>query len=196
MKRIITFLILTLVNACASIPPQVDKCFSDDHDCMLVEDLIYSIGKSNLSVTVPEGFVTDFASIPKQLWSFGLSPHGRYSKAAIIHDYLYWSQGCTKEQSDNILLIAMKESGVSLADRIIIYEGVNVGGKSSWQSNTDEKNNNLPRVIPPSYWDFPGDITWMEYRKSLVLKGVKDPIYPKNPEYCKAGNSKSVPSNG
>ena len=36
-----------------------------------------------------------------------------YTRAAVIHDYLYWAQPCTREQSDNLLMIAMKESGVS-----------------------------------------------------------------------------------
>jgi hypothetical protein len=46
-------------------------------------------------------------------WSADLSPNGKYSKAAIVHDYLYWTQGCTREQADNLLDIAMKESNVS-----------------------------------------------------------------------------------
>ena len=40
--------------------------------------------------------MTDYASIPSVLWSFGLSPHGLYSRAAVIHDYLYWTQLCTR----------------------------------------------------------------------------------------------------
>jgi hypothetical protein len=31
---------------------------------------------------------------------FGLSPHEQYSRAAIIHDYLYCSQGCIRAQAD------------------------------------------------------------------------------------------------
>jgi len=185
-----------MLSACQIIPPQVVKSFSDDHDSMLVEDLTYFIGESGLSITVPKGFVTDFASIPQTLWSLGLSPHGRYSKAAIIHDYLYWSQGCTKEQSDNILLIAMKESGVSRAQEIAIYEGVSIGGKPSWESNKDQIKKRLPRVIPSEYWQFPADATWNDYRKYLVLKNIRDPSFPKNPLYCQLGNSTTVPKKG
>jgi hypothetical protein len=187
------FMTSVLLAACQIIPPQVVKSFSDDHDSMLVEDLKYVIGNSGLSITVPKGFVTDFASIPQFLWSLGLSPHGRYSKAAIVHDYLYWSQGCTKKQSDNILLIAMKESGVSQIEEIAIYDGVSAGGGSSWESNRNQKKMKLPRIIPTEYWNFPADATWKDYREYLVAKKVTDPSFPKNPPYCQLGNSTTVP---
>ncbi len=161
---------------------------------MLYRALDYSIGASKIKVTVPAGFVTDFASIPQSLWSFGLSPNGRYSKAAIIHDYLYWSQTCTKEQSDNILFMAMKESDVGLTKATIIYDGVRLGGRPSWMANGDQRKKQLPRVIPIEYRDIPPDATWSAYRKSLVAKNVRDPSFPDNPLYCKLGNSTEVPN--
>jgi hypothetical protein len=106
---------------------------------MLVESVEYSIGHSGVIIIVPKGFVTDFASIPQPLWSFGLSPHGRFSKAAIVHDYLYWKQDCTREQADKLLLIAMKESGVSSSQQTEIYLGVRAGGESAWESNRRDR---------------------------------------------------------
>ncbi len=38
--------------------------------------------------TVPKGYVTDLASVPRLFW-FVLPPFGRYSQAAVIHDYIY-----------------------------------------------------------------------------------------------------------
>src|SRR5580658_5102513 len=81
--------------------------FGDSVDWVTTEDMAYTIGTTTEKIIVPKGFVTDFASIPQPLWSFGLSPHGQYSRAAVIHDYLYWAQGCTRIQSDRLLLIAM-----------------------------------------------------------------------------------------
>ncbi|MCK9363811.1 MAG: DUF1353 domain-containing protein, partial [Syntrophales bacterium] len=86
-----------------------------------IEDMTYVIGNTNERIVVPKGFVTDFASIPEKLWSWGLSPHGRYSRAAIVHDYLYWSQGCARAQADRLLVIAMKESIVDDFDESVIY---------------------------------------------------------------------------
>src|SRR5258708_33483224 len=45
----------------------------------------------SIRITVPVGFVTDLASVPRVFWSL-LPPAARYSYPAIIHDYLYWFQ--------------------------------------------------------------------------------------------------------
>lgn len=42
----------------------------------------------NCLIRIPVGFVTDGASIPRCLWSI-YPPWGRYSRAAVCHDYLY-----------------------------------------------------------------------------------------------------------
>ncbi|EOK4349625.1 DUF1353 domain-containing protein [Escherichia coli] len=36
-------------------------------------------------ISVPVGYVTDLASVPRILWSV-FPPHGRYAKATIIHN--------------------------------------------------------------------------------------------------------------
>lgn len=41
-----------------------------------------------LTVTVPIHFKTDFASTPRFLWAF-FPPYGKYTEAAVLHDYLY-----------------------------------------------------------------------------------------------------------
>lgn len=193
MKRLGIIAIILLVASCARIPAPTMRPFADNHDWVLVEDLTYNVGESGLSITVPKGFVTDFASIPQALWSFGLSPHGRYSKAAIIHDYLYWTGDCTKEQADNLLLIAMKESGVCDSKAKIIYEGVNLGGESAWNSNKAQREMQLPRIIPLEYLSLPDDATWCEYRMFLRSSGVRDPLFPKDSPYCKLGDTNDVP---
>lgn len=43
-------------------------------------------------IIVPAGFVTDLASVPRMVWSF-YPPDGPWAKAAIIHDFLYWTKG-------------------------------------------------------------------------------------------------------
>ena len=194
MGKHVTALMVLLIAGCARIPSPTVKPFADNQAWLLVEKLTYSIGQSGISNTVPQGFVTDFASIPKPLWSY-LSPHGRYSKAAIVHDYLYWVQDCTREEADNILLIAMKESGVSSAQQKEIYLGVRAGGWYAWDANRKERVNGLPRVIPPEFLQIPDDVTWEEYRKVLVARGVKDPVFPNgSTTYCQVGKSTSVPS--
>jgi hypothetical protein len=160
---------------------------------VLFEDLRYRVGDSSIVITVPRGFVTDFASIPQGFWSLGLSPNGTYSKAAIVHDFLYWSQGCTQLQSDNILLIAMKESNVDLPLRNAIYQGVRFGGAAAWARNADEKSQGLPRVVPASAMAFGPTALWRDYRVTLKQNGVIDPPFDVQPAYCAVGDSTEVP---
>ena len=54
------------------------------------------------NISVPKGFVTDLASIPRLFWTI-FPPAAAYSYPAIIHDYLYWFQPCSRETADNIL---------------------------------------------------------------------------------------------
>lgn len=186
--------IFSLLYACAPPPSPLVRPFGDNKSWIVVEDMTYVIGKTSEKIVVPKGFVTDFASIPQALWSLGLSPHGQYSRAAIVHDYLYWTQGCTREQSDRLLLIAMKESNVSGFDELAVYQGVNLGGQGPWNGNTKERESGLPRIVPEEY-QRPADpnMSWADYRMMLVGKQVRDPVFPANPTYCRYGDSTKVP---
>ena len=54
----------------------------------------------NALVRVELGFQTDLASIPRFLWAV-LPPFGRYTNAALVHDWLYTFQPCTRAQADS-----------------------------------------------------------------------------------------------
>lgn len=191
---ILLFFTVSSAYAQLPIPPPVVKPFADSRDWMLAEAVEYSIGNSGVVITVPKGFVTDFASIPQPLWSFGLSPYGRYSKAAIVHDYLYWKQDCTREQADNLLLIAMKESGVSKSQENEIYLGVRTGGAAAWESNRKDRTAGLIKIIPGDRLNFPPEINWPDYRKQLFDLGIREPSSTEiSPPYCLFGNSTDVP---
>ena len=43
---------------------------------------------SGFYIEIPNGFVTNLVSVPRIFRGF-ISPHGRYTKAAVAHDYLY-----------------------------------------------------------------------------------------------------------
>jgi Protein of unknown function (DUF1353) len=175
------------------IPAPTVRFFSDNRDAALVEDLSYSVGQSGISITVPRGYVTDFASIPRPLWPL-LSPHASYSKAAVVHDLLYWAQDCTREEADRLLLTAMVESDVSLVLRWTIYIFVRALGWYAWRANQQERANGVPRVIPSEFLQIPPDLTGIEYRKLLKARGVKDPVFPKDAPYCHLGKTTAVPN--
>ena len=96
----------------------------------LTEDFIQntSIGQ----IKVPKGFKTDLASIPRFLWIL-LPPFGRYSQAAVIHDYLYESKLYTREEADKIFRELMLRYGTYKWKAKIMYHAVRVFGfKYSW----------------------------------------------------------------
>ncbi len=198
MNRVLRLLGLALVVsalvACQAPPSPAIRAFGDNKFWITLEPMEYVIGSTQEKIVVPKGFVTDFASIPKGLWSLGLSPHGQYSRAAVVHDYLYWSQGCTREQADRLMVIEMKDSNVGKFDALVVYQGVNVGGGSSWNGNTEERQADLPRIVPEKY-QRPADpnVDWPTYRAMLVKEGIKDPPFAQNPSYCVYGNSTKVP---
>lgn len=91
-----------------------------------------SVSLKGFSVSVPFGFMTDFASIPRIFWAI-LPPWGRYSLAAIVHDYLYAKQITTRKEADDVLLRIMKASRVSYVARYLIYYAVRIFGSIAWK---------------------------------------------------------------
>ena len=80
--------------------------------------------------TIPKGFITDFASVPKAFWSI-LPPMGKYGLAALLHDYLYRTGLVSRKEADKLFLKMMKKLGVSRWKRIVMYLAVRVfGGKA------------------------------------------------------------------
>lgn len=158
---------------------------------VLIEVMNYEVGSTGISINIPPGFVTDYASIPRPLWGL-YSPHDQYSRAAIVHDYLYWTQNCTRLQADNLFMIAMKESDVPLSTRNAVYGGVRHWGESSWERNAADREKGVPRVVPVGRRDFPPNWTWEMYQARLISQKVKDPVFEMG-DYCKLGNSTDVP---
>lgn len=89
-------------------------------------------------ITVPVGFITDFASIPR--FARWLLPKlGKYNKAAVIHDYLYQcndvigSLAYHRRISDKVFRDGMKETGVAKWQYTVMYWAVRIGGWASWK---------------------------------------------------------------
>jgi Protein of unknown function (DUF1353) len=98
------------------------------------------------AVTVPPGFVTDFASIPRIFWS-ALRPDGDYAYAAVVHDYLYWTQTRSRDEADGILKMAMEDFEVGTVTIETIYSAVRLGGKGAWSGNAKKKAQGEQRIL-------------------------------------------------
>lgn len=108
----------------------------------------YYIGSegSNEFVDIPEGFITDFASVPRPFWGI-LPPDGEYTQAAVVHDFLYRNHvsfvqngqqievvATDKEKSDYVFLEAMTVLEVPEWKRNTMYWAVRTFGEGAWKS--------------------------------------------------------------
>jgi lysozyme len=88
----------------------------------LLEDYPY-VSESDYTIIVPTGFKSDLASVPRILWPI-FPPFGRYTPAAVIHDYLYDTGITTKQEADKMFLEISKKCGVELINRYLMYYAV------------------------------------------------------------------------
>ena len=95
----------------------------------LTKDLLYAMDKGEEHIiTVPKGFVTDFASIPRLLFILA-SPSGRHRRAAVLHDYLFTEKsGISRIVCDAIFYDAMRAEGVAWWRRVAIFSMVRLFG--------------------------------------------------------------------
>jgi hypothetical protein len=112
------------------------------------------------AVRVPDGFVSDLASIPSYLW-WALPPTGRYGHAAILHDWLYWEQSCSRAVADRVFDVAMAELNVDPALRKSMWAAVRVAGGTYWDAAKAEKKLKKNRVLKRKP-ETP--VTWAEWQ--------------------------------
>lgn len=109
---------------------EIDK---DTHQ--LTGNLVYQDEEEG-TITVPVGFVTDFASIRalSNIITFPLyailAGHGNYGST--VHDYLYRNGKLTRKRSDDVFYRALLAEGVAKWRAAIFYSGVRVFGASSY----------------------------------------------------------------
>lgn len=111
----------------------------DDNRWELLSDLVYETDVAMMyflptfKITVPRGFVTDFASVPRVPIIYSLFGD-RAHREAVVHDYLYQTHFVPKALADKVFLEAMKARGKGWFVRFGMYLGVVLGGASSYAS--------------------------------------------------------------
>lgn len=106
----------------------------DNYQWELLTEFDYHVGSlpSESVIRIPAGTVTDLATVPRVLWTI-FPPHGRYAKAAIVHDYLYAQGIGTKAWADRVFLEAMEVLGVPKWRRFLMYWAVCFFGEGNYQ---------------------------------------------------------------
>lgn len=107
--------------------------YEDGRNWVIYEEFIYV--SPRITVHIPKGFETDFASIPASLRWWMSPTDKRIGKPSIIHDWIYRNPNIlfTRQEADNELREAMKCVGANTFDRNVVYWAVRAGGGSAFQ---------------------------------------------------------------
>ena len=95
-----------------------------------------------ITIQVPKGFISDFASIPAPLRLF-IPKLGLYNKAAVLHDWVYQNHvypvaegyvcEYTRADADLLFLDAMTDLKVKKWKRYAMYKFVRLFGWLAWR---------------------------------------------------------------
>ncbi len=118
--------------------------FLDRLDVTEIKDKIWEISdhpfryQSDLAkrtFTVPVGFFTDFASIPRWMPLIYAMLGDTAHEAAAVHDWLYYAAITTRGVADQVLKEAIEVCGISAWRANLFYAGVRMGGWKSWNEH-------------------------------------------------------------
>ena len=88
-------------------------------------------------VTIPEGFLSDGASVPRLFWRLLSPPIDPVTiTPSLVHDYLYVNgarMGMDREEVDRWYANALLDNGYPLWKCLLTFYGVRLGGASHWQ---------------------------------------------------------------
>lgn len=110
--------------------------FIDGRKWVLCSAFTYCVGsleEPHDEITVPAGFETDFASIPRIFWGL-LPPTGKYGKAAVLHDFMYSRQQSPRKYADDVFYEAMGVLNVPDYVRKTMYLAVRLFGWIVWKN--------------------------------------------------------------
>ena len=120
-------------NAAGFLTPLVAKKIGDDNNPLweLAQPLIFKSMILGGVITVPSGFKTDFASVPRI--PFVYDAVGNVAReASVVHDYLYTTHAVSRETADAVLKEASAATGVAWWRRWTMWAGVRVFGGTHW----------------------------------------------------------------
>lgn len=121
----------------------LDVRFIDGKWWELLEDFEYYVDDNKeVLIKVPAGFKTDFASIPRILWSL-FTHHDIFNKAAIVHDYLCGTYGdmgrFTEEQIHIIFYEALLVIGIPAWKAKIMWKSVDMFAEIKGNALSEEQ---------------------------------------------------------
>lgn len=104
----------------------------DDGLWALTQPLIYQSVVADQVITVPRGFVTDFASVPRIIPIAYALCGGTSNEAAVVHDFLYTAHPVPRATADAVLREASAATHVPAWRRNLMWLAVRLFGGTHW----------------------------------------------------------------
>lgn len=98
---------------------------------VVLSELVFDSEVLARRITVPAGFKSDFASVPRIPFAYMLFG-GIGQRAAVAHDYAYSTGIIPREQADGMFREALRACGVSAWKAALMYAGVRLMGGSHY----------------------------------------------------------------
>lgn len=114
-------------------PLRAEKC---GEVWTVLQPLIYDSDVAVKVFIVPEGFVTDFASVPRLPLAFLLTGDSAH-EAAVIHDFLYSRGVVDRSTADAVFKEAAVASGEPAWKAALMWAGVRMGGWIAWNNHRE-----------------------------------------------------------
>lgn len=115
----------------------------------LLQPLVYESDRLKGLVTVPIGFITDFASVPRVPIAHLLTANCGH-EAAVIHDWLYTTHQVSRREADAVFEEALLVGGEPRWRAWLMWLGVRVGGSGPFEAAGQRQPEYVQSVIDPS----------------------------------------------
>lgn len=117
---------------------------------MVRDPLTLTFADGAPAITVPAGFVTELGSVPKDMrWTNGRAEWA--IAAAVVHDYLYWAQPCTREEADAVMVRAMSALGASRATTAAAVRSMTRAGPAAFNKYSARRRSGEVRTFTAAY---------------------------------------------
>jgi len=109
---------------------------------LLLEPVIVSIGQ--IRVIVPDGYVTDFTSIPPVLHWWIRPTDRRGARAAVVHDWIYHTHIYPRCIADAIFQVVLRKDGMPRSKAKALTSAVHAFGKRAYMRGPDKLRERAP----------------------------------------------------
>lgn len=112
---------------------------------VVFEPITYYTEKYGETITVPKGFITDLASVPRVIWWLIPNDGRHIIEGSVVHDWLYANAGeipgwkYSRTQANFVLREAMREQGASRWERFVVWAALQAFGFISWNRHKKAK---------------------------------------------------------